>query len=65
MAARRMRICTECAAAGKEATFETGNKLRQHRRSFHPVTSAKRIHNTRVLKNYRRDALIKLIRGPT
>jgi hypothetical protein len=62
MPAKRLRFCAECKAKGIEAIFETGNKLRQHKRSFHPVTKAARVANGHKMSAFRRETLIRLTR---
>lgn len=60
---KRQRICPECHARGITTTFETGNKLRQHRRARHPKTTEQLIAERKTLKQYRTAAIIAAARG--
>lgn len=57
---KRQRKCPECFSRGITAVFETGNKLRQHRRTRHPKTTEQMVKERQALKEYRRTAILAM-----
>lgn len=60
---KRQRRCPECFGRGITVVFETGNELKKHRKTRHPKTSQQVTQERKLLREYRKAAILANGRG--